>query len=161
MAGLVLTATPSNAQIEARASNKTQVISVEPLGLFQDGNFLSVVYEWKASSTNSYFLRARLSNISYYTGLGIGGGYRWYIADSRALTGLSVAPVAEMVFYSSSELNKSSFVFGIGGEIAYKWIFDQFAVEPGFGVTIGFGGDNVAYYTKTRPYALVNVGYAF
>jgi hypothetical protein len=66
-----------------------------------------------------------------------------------------------MVFYSSSELNKSSFVFGIGGEIAYKWIFDQFAVEPGFGVTIGFGGDNVAYYTKTRPYALVNVGYAF
>ncbi len=147
---------------QARTSTKTQVISVDALGLFQNGNVITLQYEWKTAPTNSIHIRGRFSSYStYYTGFGLGGGYRFYIADSRALTGLAVTPVAEVWFYSSSELNTSSILFGVGGEVTYKWIFDQFSVEPGVGVGIGFGGDDITYYTKTRPYAQVHLGYAF
>lgn len=151
----------SNTYSQARTSTKTQVISLEALGLFQAGDILSVQYEWKTAPTNSVYIRARFSSIDLYTGFGVGGGYRFFIADSRALTGLSVAPVAEVWFYSSSELNSSTFKMGIGGEVAYKWIFDQFSVEPGVGVMIGFLGDEATYYNKTRPYAMCQLGYAF
>jgi hypothetical protein len=152
----------TNTYGQAKTSTKTQVISLEALGLFQSGNIITINYEWKASPTNSWHVRGRFSDYSnYYTGFGFGAGYHWYIADNRALTGLNVAPVAEVWFYNSSELNTSSTVFGVGGEIAYKWIFDQFAVEPGVGVMIGFGGDDITYYTKTRVYAQCMLGYAF
>lgn len=151
-----------DASAQAKTSTKTQVISLEALGLFQSGSIITVQYEWKASPTTSWHIRGRFSDYSNtYTGFGLGGGYHFYIADSRALTGLNVAPVAEVWFYNSSELNSSSTVFGVGGEIAYKWIFDQFSVEPGVGVMIGFGGDDITYYTKTRVYAQCNLGYAF
>jgi hypothetical protein len=152
----------STAFAQARTSTKTQVISLEALGLFQKGNIITVQYEWKTAPTNSIHIRGRFSDYSNtYTGFGLGGGYHFYIADSRALTGLNVAPVAEVWFYNSSELNSSSTVFGVGGEIAYKWIFDQFSVEPGVGVMIGFGGDDITYYTQTRVYAQCHLGYAF
>lgn len=152
----------SNTYGQARTSTKTQVISIDALGLFQSGNIITLQYEWKTAPTNSVHIRGRFSNYSsYYTGFGVGAGYRFYIADSRALTGLSVAPVAEVWFYSSSELNSSSTVFGVGGEVQYKWIFDQFSVEPGVGIGIGFGGDDITYYTKTRVYAQCHLGYAF
>lgn len=151
---------------QARTSTKTQVISVDALGLFQSGNILTVQYEWKTAPTNSIHIRGRFSSSSAvggYTGFGIGGGYRFYIADSRALTGLSVAPVVE-AWFINHEVYESSSALGIGGEVAYKWIFDQFSVEPGVGIGIGFAiGDanNFNYYTKTRPYVQVHLGYAF
>jgi len=151
----------SNTYGQARTSTKTQVVSVEALGLFQNGNILTVQYEWKTAPTNSIHIRGRFSTDGLYTGFGVGGGYHFYIADSRALTGLSVTPVAEIWFYNSTDLNSSTMKLGIGGEVAYKWIFDQFSVEPGVGLNIGFLGDDVPYYNKARVYAQCHLGYAF
>lgn len=159
--GLSATLT-TNLYAQARTSTKTQVLSIDALGLFQSGNIVTLQYEWKTAPTNSFHIRGRFSDFGgFYTGFGVGAGYRFYIADSRALTGLNVAPVAEAWFYNSSALNSSSTVFGLGAEVGYKWIFDQFAVEPGVGLGFGFGGDDITYYTKTRVYAQVHLGYAF
>ncbi len=151
----------TNTFAQARTSTKTQVLSIDALGLFQDGGFFTAQYEWKTSPTNSVHIRGIFSTYLTYTGFGIGAGYRFYIADSRALTGLSVAPVAHIFFYNSSDFNKSTTAISIGGEVAYKWIFDQFSVEPGLGLQIGFLGENVPFLTKTRPYAQVQLGYAW
>ncbi len=158
----ILAAAHSHSYAQARTSTKTQVISVDALGLFQDGNLITGQYEWKASSVNSWFIRAIFgSYTSLYTGIGVGGGYRFFLADNRALTGLSAGPVAHAFFWNASSISKSTTVFTIGGEVQYKWIFDEFSVEPALGVQLGFGGDGVSFQTKTRPYGMVNLGYAF
>src|SRR5687768_3200779 len=127
----VLTIFTSQTFAQARASVKTQVISVDALGLVQDGGLITAQYDWRVDPTTTIHIRGIFSTYNTCSGVGVGGAYRFYIAESRALTGLSVAPVAHIFFYSSSSLTKSSQVVSIGGEVAYKWIFDQFSVEPG------------------------------
>jgi hypothetical protein len=164
----VLIASASTIFAQARASAKTQVISVDALGLFQGGGFISAQYEWRTAPTNSIHIRGIFSKYDAgandtYSGFGVGGAYRFYIAESRALTGLSVAPVAHIFFFSST-FGRHTTALSIGGEVAYKWIFDQFSVEPGLGVQIGLAlGENVGinFLTKTRPYAQVHLGYAW
>ena len=154
---------------QARPSSKTQVISVDPLGLAYQLP-LMLQYEYKAGPVNSWAIRAhwwpsRDEGIGSWSGFGLGGAYRVYIADSRALTGLSVAPAADLLFFTQS-LNgvkqRSAIVGWIGGDIAYKWIFDQFAVEPLLGLRIGFGGNTAPSYATTLiPILAVSGGYAF
>lgn len=157
----VLIASASTIFAQARTSAKTQVISVDALGLVQRGGFITAQYEWKTAPTNSIHIRGIFSTYTTYTGFGVGGAYRFYIADSRALTGLSVAPVAHIFFYSSSALNKSTQVVSVGGEAAYKWIFDQFSVEPGIGLQIGFLGEDLPFLNTARFYGQVHLGYAW
>ena len=161
---LLLTASVSSTFAQARASVKTQVISVDGLGYFLNGHLISAQYEWRTSTTNSIHIRGIFSNYggtNEYSGFGVGGAYRFYIIDSRALTGLSVAPVAHVFFLSSSKKGATTQVISVGGEVAYKWLFDQFSVEPGVGLQIGFLGDQVPQMTGTRPYAQIYLGYAW
>ncbi|HZK76404.1 MAG TPA: hypothetical protein VFD13_05790, partial [Candidatus Kapabacteria bacterium] len=57
---------------------------------------------------------------------------------------------------------RTAICFDIGGDIAYKWIFDQFAVEPILGLRIGFG-PNVAPTRAigTEPLIGLSGGYAW
>ena len=149
---------------QARPSSKTSDIAVGPLGYITN-SALTFQYEWKAANLNSWMVRLHLlqaPNANYGIGFGLGGGYRFFLADSRALTGLSVAPAADIIFDHSSALVKSPASFWIGGDIAYKWIFDQISVEPLFGARIGFGGnESIPTRTGLVPVIQVFVGYAW
>ncbi len=150
---------------QARPSSKTQVISIDPLGLAY--NFpLTFQYEYKIGPVYSWVIRAHYwpapSTGIDWSGFGVGGAYRIYIADSRAITGLSVEPAADLLFFRSSNLGKSSIVAWIGGDLAYKWIFDQFSIEPMFGLRIGFGGNEArSNATGAAPILALGLGYAW
>lgn len=150
----------STTYAQNRASAKNQVISADFVGLFLDGSEFHLQYEWKSTPVNSWFIRALFGSVGNFTGLGVGGGYRFFLADSRALTGLALAPVAHMYFWKS-EFQGSELFFSIGGEVSYKWIFDDFSVEPLLGAGLAFGGDQLAYLTKVRPYLGIYLGYAW
>ncbi len=163
VATLVLAAN-QNIFAQARPSSATQDIAGSPVGLLVKGPF-TIQYEWKAANLQSWAVRLHLYEApaeTYRVGFGIGGAYRFFIADSRALTGLSVAPAADIIFYGSSQLLKSPVSFQIGGDIAYKWIFDQISLEPMFGLRIGFGGaEGITSRTGLQPVLQVFVGYAW
>jgi hypothetical protein len=129
------------------------------------GQNLNVQYEYKLDQASSIAGRAVLYP-DHYSGasvFGFGGTYRFYIADSRALTGMSVGPGADL-FIASGD-NDSYTIFGLGGDFQYKWIFSGFVVEPSFMLRQLFapdeistpGGDASGLYWRLRA----NVGYAW
>src|SRR5205809_7358627 len=101
-----LVASSNSARSQARPSPKTQVFSVDPVGLILDDPLI-LQYEYKTGPVNSWAFRALWwpygVDISYdWTAFGVGAAYRFYVADSRALTGLSIAPAAELFFFHGS-----------------------------------------------------------
>jgi hypothetical protein len=149
---------------QARPSPMENVVSVDPLPLAYSYPLI-LQYEYKAGPVYSWCFRFNYwPNPNTYTGsgFGIGAGYRVYIADSRALTGLSVAPAADIYFFRQAQLGYSEIAFEIGGDAAYKWIFDDFAIEPLFGFRIGFGPVNTPA-NATGAHVLIGFagGYAF
>jgi hypothetical protein len=154
---------PSSVLAQARPSSKTNVLSLKVLGAIR--NYPTEInYEWKADSKSSWLARLEYWNLSdLYTGFGLGAQYRFYIADSRALTGLSIGPEAEIFFLSpSNSAYKSYTIVAIGGDIAYKWIFTDFAVEPFLGVRFGIGGSEGVKGTTGPDWRLgLNLGYAW
>lgn len=157
---LVVLSHSTESYAQARASAKQQAISANVLGLFLDGKELHAQYEWKSTPVNSWFIRGLFGSFVDYDGLGVGAGYRFFIADSRALTGLAIAPVVHAYFWRHQYLDSEIF-FSVGGEASYKWIFDDFLVEPMFGLGIGFGGDYISYLSSTRWYLGIMLGYAW
>jgi hypothetical protein len=137
-----------SARSQARPSPKTQVFSIDPVGLILDDPLI-LQYEYKTGPVNSWAFRALWWPVGVdgnydWSAFGVGGAYRFYIADSRALTGLNIAPAAEMLFFHGSFANgvgstKSGIAVWIGGDMGYKWIFDDFSVEPMIGMRIGLG----------------------
>src|SRR5579872_5036519 len=156
------------ARAQARPSPATQVISVDFLPLAYDYP-LTVQYEFKADPVTSWMFRVHYwpspDPSGDWSGFGIGAAYRFFIADSRALTGLSVAPAADLFFFRQTLFNTSqrtAICFDIGGDIAYKWIFDQFAVEPILGLRIGFGPNvSPTRAIGTEPLIGLSAGYAW
>jgi hypothetical protein len=168
-AALVLFVTISASQVygQARPSPMENVISIDPLPLAYDGS-LVLQYEYKNGPVESWLFRLHYwpdpSTLSGWSGFGAGAAYRFYVADSRALTGLSVAPAADIFFFRQPTLNYSSICADIGGDIAYKYIFDDFAIEPLLGLRIGFALSGVTSPTRaTGLEGLIGfaVGYAF
>jgi hypothetical protein len=149
--------TSGSAYAQARPSPAENVISLDPLELALLGP-LNVQYEWKSGPVNSWALRGHFWGRTGWTGFGLGGAYRFYIADSRALTGLSVAPAADIFFFSNSELGYSATDLLIGGDLGYKWIFTQFSVEPIVTFRIGIGlGSSISNFTYATG-AVVGIG---
>jgi len=148
---------------QARPSAKSSDLAIGLLQLVQAPNTVMLQYEWRVAPVNSVALRAGFSTGYFgYTGFTVGGAYRFFVADSRALTGLSVAPAAEIFFLSNSALARSYTSFDIGGDAAYKWIFDAFSVEPAVFVRIGIaGGEGLSAYSGVRAGLEVFLGYAF
>lgn len=164
--GLLCSANRASAQ--ARPSPATQVVSVDFLPLAYSYP-LTFQYEFKADPVTSWMFRLHYwpspSSDGTWSGYGLGAAYRFFIADSRALTGLSVAPAADLFFFHQTLFGSSqrtAICFDIGGDIAYKWIFDQFAVEPLLGLRIGFG-PNLAPSRAigTEPLIGLSGGYAW
>ena len=164
---VVLSVAATQSYGQARPSAKTNVISVDPLGLAY--NFpLTFQYEYKTGPVNSWAFRLHYwpshdnSPTNDWTAFGLGAAYRYYIADSRALTGLSVDPAADLFFFKGPQTGRTAIVFWVGGDIAYKWIFSDFSVEPMFGFRVGFGGATAPNYaTGAEAVIAVNAGYAW
>ncbi|NPV12000.1 MAG: DUF3575 domain-containing protein [Ignavibacteria bacterium] len=123
-----------------------KAIMVNPLGLFW--GVMNVQYEFKYKNENSIALRANF--VGYDIGsfsnsaFGLGGSYRWY-SKTRPVVGLWYGPSADLLFWSAKEKNRAmpstyrnSFL-GIGGDIGYKWNFNQFGLEIFGGLRYYFG----------------------
>src|SRR5438046_1837345 len=137
-----------------RASAKNNDIAGDFVGYLMPENTFTVQYEWKAASTQSWVVRAEfLIPGKNTTAFGVGAGMRFYVLDSRALSGFSVGPVGDVLFFKNNDLGKSIVAFAIGGDIAHKWFFDQFTVEPSFGLRFGITGKEV--WTSINKYSSV------
>jgi hypothetical protein len=166
---VVITFTVGKTYAQARPSPATSVVSVDFVPLIYTFP-ITFQYEMKSDPVSSLVLRLHYwpGLTGQYTGYGVGGAYRFYVADSRALTGLAVAPAADLFFFRQAQLaggtgsSRSAIGFDIGGDLSYKWIFDQFAVEPIFGLRFGIGGSNIpTSFTTIQPLIGVNLGYAW
>lgn len=154
-------ASSTEVSAQARPSPKGSILSVEPFGLLGIGlyRYVQLQYEWRLSQDNSIALRAALlPAYAGVSGFGLGGSYRFYIADGRALTGLNVSPGLDVVLLSAGEASYQT--FGIGGDLAYKWIFDSFGVEPYLRFRQNFAGSE-GYYAGADLGIGVYIGYAW
>jgi hypothetical protein len=166
----VVSFSTSKSYAQARPSPATQVVSVDIVPLVYNGSIM-FQYEYKTDPVTSWMLRLHywptVAQTANWSAFGAGAAYRIYIADSRALTGLAVAPAADIFFFSQSQQtggtgSRSAIGFDLGGDLSYKWIFDQFAVEPIVGLRFGIGGASVpGYFTTIEPVIGASLGYAW
>jgi hypothetical protein len=165
----VITFSAGKTYAQARPSPATQVVSVDVVPLVYNGSIM-FQYEMKADPVSSWLIRLHYwpSPGADWTGFGAGAAYRFYVADSRALTGLAVAPAADLFFFrepphaGGTGGSNTAISVGIGGELSYKWIFDQFAVEPIIGLRFYIGpADAPANASTIEPVLGVSVGYAW
>jgi hypothetical protein len=149
-----------------RASSNNNNISGDFVGFLMPENTFTIQYEWKANSVQSWAVRAQYVVPGHNTtAFGVGGEMRFYFLDSRALAGFSVGPVADVFFFKNNDLGKSKVLFAVGGDIAHKWFFDHFTVEPSFGLRYGISSGEVftsiAKYTTIYPVGSIYLGYAW
>lgn len=96
-----------------------------------------VTYEHQLSAMNSFtIIGSWYDYSSYFDIFGLGASYRWYPKlfedGKKSLEGFSVGPMITMVYWKYSYLSRDDtyITFNIGGEAAYKWVFNGFSVEP-------------------------------
>lgn len=149
------------------AKNYKQAISIDPLD-FLVSKVFNATYEHQLSKENSFTVFFSYYNYSdYWDAYGIGGSYRWYLTDllkdkKNPIEGLSVGPMARVSFWSSDYYqleDENSIYLVIGGEAAYKWVFNDFIVEPI--LRLGFGVTDISGLGYSGWGAGVNVGYAW
>lgn len=159
----VFSLTSQTATAQTRSTAYSNALTADPISLLI-ARVLNAQYEWKTSTTNSLAVRGLIvPSYSSYSAFGLGGSYRFYIADSRALSGLSVGPSLDLLFFSSSSLDRTATIASIGGEIQYKWIFSQFVLEPNLNVRFFLAGnEGVGNAFSGVGIGLgVNLGYAW
>jgi len=148
------------------AKNYKQSISIDPLD-FLISKVFNATYEHQLSKDNSLTVFASYYNYSeYWSAYGIGASYRWYLSgvlkdEKFPIEGLSVGPMARVSFWDSDfyQLDDDNSVYiVIGGEAAYKWVFNDWMVEPILRLGIGLTEINAGY---SGWGAGVNVGYAW
>lgn len=149
----------------------TKAITVDPILLLQ-WNDLRFRYETSLSSKNSLALDLELDNrYNDVVGFRVGALYRWYFRDvfpvhTAGLEGFNLGPYALLGFYSwdypvSNERRerRTNVHLELGGELAYKWVFGGFTIEPNF--RLGFPVVKKGYYTNFYYGFGVGLGYAW
>ncbi len=148
--------------------SQSRAVSINPLGLFW--GVLNVQYEFRYDLDNSIALRANFVGYDIGTfsnsAFGFGGTYRWY-HSTKPVVGLWYGPSADILFWSAKQKNRitpatynSSFL-GIGGDIGYKWNFNQFGVELYGGLRYYFGEIAGLSFGGASLIAGVNLGYVW
>jgi hypothetical protein len=104
-----------------------------------------------------------------WVGYGLSGTYRWYIMDlfkdrKIPIQGFSVGPTVGFLHFGWNGMNLydnyGGTSFAIGGEAAYKWIFNDWVVEPKFQLLIDI--TSVNGLSGWSPFTLgCSVGYAW
>ena len=155
-------AIPSKDALAQKSYNNC--ISANPLGLAF--GLFNATYEGRLSARNSFTINANYWSLADWYAFGIGGSYRWYLTliqdKKKPLEGLSVGPLVAVGFwkYSGSFYSYTGQTsFAIGGEAAYKWVFDGFAVEPI--IRIAFNVMHNDYFSYNAFGLGCNLGYAW
>jgi hypothetical protein len=146
-------------------------ISGDPLDLLISKVF-NATYEHQLSAKNTFTVSASYYSYSdWWSAMGIGGSYRWYFPGlfndgKNPIEGFSAGPMARVSFWSWDGPDTPYYddytgdvYIVIGGEAAYKWVFDGFVVEPI--VRIGFGVTDITGLGYDAYGAGVNIGYAW
>jgi hypothetical protein len=140
--------------------NYNEAITANPLALAF--GILNVNYEMQVSKENSLIIGGTYYGYQGWTGFGLNGIYKWYLFQDQevALKGFGFGPSVGVAFLGYTNASYSSRMsLSIGGEASYKWIFDDFVLEPVFGINY-----NVLSQAGLdwRPFYLgVNVGFAW
>lgn len=154
---------------KSSAQTYNQAVSANPLGLVFD--IFNVTYEHKLSQTNSFTVNGYYWGVENWNAYGFGGSYRWYIdafKDGKtSLEGFSVGPAVAIGFWSFDGPSYMDYgdSFGgtsiaIGGEAAYKWVWDGFMLEPS--ISIMFNASKVDGYNDYNAFGLgLSAGYAW
>lgn len=146
-----------------------QAISIDPL-VFLINKVFNVTYEHRIGEANSLTIFGQyFSPNEWWTGYGIGASYRWYIDitkdGKRALDGFSVGPMVGFSYWTMDNVFWESQGWGsggqlyIGGEVNYKFQFENWFIEPNIKYSFPIGdlvGLNYDYYGLG-----VNAGYAW
>jgi len=167
---LVLVSFLSNTtRVEAQSYSKS--ISANPIGLAF--GLFNATFESRIGANNSFTIGGYyFSFATNWKAYGFGGSYRWYFDlndGKRPLQGLSAGPAILFGFWSYDHPSYDPYgvysnydggtTVAVGGEVAYKWVFGGFVVEPIF--TLNFAVASVSGLTY-QPYGLgVNLGYAW
>jgi hypothetical protein len=163
IAGIVLLLIfTSSSELSAQRviKNYNEAITANPLALAF--GIFNVNYEMQVSAENSLVLGATYYGYQGWSGLGVSGIYKWYLFQDaeKAIKGFGFGPSAAIGFLNyrdDSYSNRMS--LAIGGEASYKWIFDDFVLEPVFGINYNVLSEAGLDW---RPFYLgVNVGYAW
>jgi hypothetical protein len=135
----VLLLVPTNTTAQKATYN--QCIGGNPLGLLF--GVLSVVYEQKVQPKNTFVVAGYYWNYSNWSAYGIGGSYRWYLKPfedkKRCIEGFSIGPTIGLNFWSYNGVYQNDWggtSFSIGAQVAYKWVWDGFYLEPTFEFSI-------------------------
>ncbi|MBI5325257.1 MAG: hypothetical protein HZB41_08310 [Ignavibacteriae bacterium] len=141
-------------------------ISANPIGLAF--GLFNATYETRVSANNSFTVSGYYWKLLDWTAFGFGGSYRWYLKlltdNKKPLEGLSAGPAIALGFWKwdgpyGSLVYDGGTSIAIGGEVAYKWVFDGFVVEPI--INIMFNVASLSGLTYQPFGAGVNLGYAW
>jgi hypothetical protein len=168
LSGLFFLPTGSYAQ---RASSRNNDIAIDFVDFLVNNTFAGQL-ELKLNPTSSLLLRAQYvlkstttsSTNGKTTAFGLGAAYRFYILDSRALAGFSIAPAADLFFFKN--LIRNNVLVSIGADAGYKVFFDQFTIEPTLGLRFGItpGGqlpEGESSFTGIYPVVNIYLGWAW
>jgi len=148
------------------SAQSKKFIGVNPLGLFW--GVLNIQYEFHYDKDNSIAIRGNF--VGYSIGsfsnnaLGAGASYRWY-HDKKPIIGLFYGPSVDLLIWTAEEKNKTlpethqSLFLGLGGEVGYKWNFNQFGVELYGGLRYYLGHISNLNFGGASLIAGVNLGY--
>lgn len=121
-----------------RVTSYTQAVTADPVGLIF--GLFNATYEQRLSPENSFTASLLYYSNNGWTGLGLGGSYRWYIVKGSRpiIEGLSFGPAINLyTFEPENEFFDSGMSITVGGEAAYKFVIsDGFVIEPS--VYLGF-----------------------
>lgn len=146
------------------AQSYNSAISANPIALAY--GMFNATYESRMTAVNSFTISGYYWSFSNWTAFGFGGSYRWYlklVQDKKTpLEGLSAGPAIAIGFwkwnYAGYNYSGGTSI-AIGGEAAYKWVFDGFVVEPILQIMFNVANIEGLDY---RPFgAGVNIGYAW
>jgi len=162
--------TPNRAYSQ-RASAKNNDIAIDFIYYLVNNTF-SAQYEFKSTSTSSFLVKAEYvtknngAEAGTTSAFGVGLGWRFYILDSRALSGFSITPAVDLYFFKNATLSRNNIVFSLGADGAYKFFFDQFTVEPTLGIRNGFVPSNTPppgenTFSGIYPVVAIYLGYAW
>lgn len=147
-------------------------ISANPIGLAF--GILNATYEHKVGTSNSFTVSGyRFSFATNWSAYGIGGSYRWYFNlddGKKPIQGLSAGPLIAFGFWSWDgpdiydpwgilDSYDGGTSVAIGGELAYKWVFSGFVVEPILALT--FNAVDITGLSYQAYGVGVNLGYSW
>jgi hypothetical protein len=153
-----------------RASGNNNDIALDFVDFLVNNTF-AIQYEFKSTSTTSFLIRGEYvtkgeGSAGTTSAFGVGGAWRFYILDSRALSGFSIAPAIDLFFFKNTLLSRNNVVFSLGADGAYKFFFGNFTVEPTVGLREGIvpgsnqpPGENT--FTGIYPVVSLYLGWAW